>query len=253
MVRRVRKLFFLVLLIGIALPVAAGAGWFASRGWPQSWASADWSSAGIALDPRDERRAVVQVWAARTGRWKGIFATHSWIVTKRANAKRFDRYDVVGWGRPVRKNRYPVDGRWYGNEPRVIYELRGPRAASLIPEIERAVARYPWTQPGSYRTWPGPNSNTFIGWVARAVEGFDPDLPPTAIGKDFAPGWFEIMETPSNSGWQVSLKGLAGASLSAVEGVELHILGATLGIGLDPFSLKLPSLGRLSWGGAPQP
>ena len=40
---------------------------------------------------------VVQVYAARAWGWKGVFAVHSWIVTKRANAPAFERYEVVGW------------------------------------------------------------------------------------------------------------------------------------------------------------
>ena len=47
-----------------------------------------------------------------------MFAVHSWIVLKRENATSWTRYDVVGWGNPVRTNGWPPDGRWYGNTPR---------------------------------------------------------------------------------------------------------------------------------------
>ena len=61
--------------------------------------------------------ALVYVYAARTGRWKGIFAHHSWIVVKEKNAARYTRYDKVGWGRPVRTDGWPPDGRWFSNPP----------------------------------------------------------------------------------------------------------------------------------------
>ncbi|MEI9803883.1 MAG: DUF3750 domain-containing protein [Pseudolabrys sp.] len=44
-----------------------------------------------------------------------MFSVHSWVVFKRANARNWTRYDVVGWGMPVRTNGWPADGRWFGN------------------------------------------------------------------------------------------------------------------------------------------
>ena len=54
------------------------------------------------------------VFTGRTGRWKGIFAVHSWVVFKPKNAAAWNRYDVVGWGQPVRSNGWAPDGRWFG-------------------------------------------------------------------------------------------------------------------------------------------
>ena len=42
--------------------------------------------------------------SGRTGGWKGVFAVHSWVVFKRENGADWRRYDVVGWGNPVRIN-----------------------------------------------------------------------------------------------------------------------------------------------------
>ena len=50
---------------------------------------------------------------AAPARWKGIFAVHSWVVLKPENATSWTRYDVVGWGHPVRTNGWAPDGRWY--------------------------------------------------------------------------------------------------------------------------------------------
>jgi hypothetical protein len=52
--------------------------------------------------------------------------------------------------------------------------------------------------------------------------------------------------------------GVAGLSIGRAEGLELNLLGLTLGI--DPLApaLKLPGIGRIGWGGSaiaapPQP
>ena len=95
---------------------------WAQKDGPKNWHSADWSSAGILERPKlDDARVIV--FAARTGGLKGAFATHSWIVLKSPGATRYDRYDVVGWGKPVRKNAYDADGRWYSNEPKIQFEV----------------------------------------------------------------------------------------------------------------------------------
>ena len=43
----------------------------------------------------------------------------------------------------------------------------GDAVAPAVARVEAAVASYPY--PASYRTWPGPNSNTFTAWVGRNV------------------------------------------------------------------------------------
>ena len=131
----------LFVLAAILVPAAAFGAYFYAQGWPDSWNSADWSSTRTAPDPRTNTEAIIQVYAARAGRWKGALAVHTWITLKPRNARRFRRFDVVGWGRPVRRDAFPVDGLWYSNRPRVILELRGAEARRLIPKIEAAVTR----------------------------------------------------------------------------------------------------------------
>ena len=82
-----------------------------------AWSQADWSSARL-LPPRAAKpEAVVHVYAARTGRWKGVFAHHSWVVIKEKGASTYTRYDKVAWGRPVKVNNWAPDARWYGHRP----------------------------------------------------------------------------------------------------------------------------------------
>ena len=231
-----------LLLIG---PVAIAAASYGLSGPQPHWRDADRSPAGLAPDPAAAREAIVQIYAARAYRWRGIFADHTWIALKREGATAWTRYDVMGWGTPLKVNRGAPDGRWVGAVPQLVYELRGPEASRIIPGIEAAVASYPYGAPGGYTLWPGPNSNSFVAAIARAVDGFDPHLPPRAVGKDYGSGWLAVMRTPSKTGWQISLGGYAGIGIAAVEGIELHVLGSTLGLDVLRPAVKMPGLGRI--------
>ncbi|MFP6757311.1 MAG: DUF3750 domain-containing protein, partial [Alphaproteobacteria bacterium] len=73
------------------------------------------------------------------------------------------------------------------------------------------------------------------------------DLPPTAIGKDWLDaGNGELFaETPSNTGYQVSLFGVLGLLIGVEEGIEINIAGLTVGIDPLDLALKLPGVGRI--------
>lgn len=236
---------FLVLLFAFVIPALSHIGYRWIIGWPASWHQADWSSSGLLPKARHERGAVVYVFAARTGRWKGGVAHHSWVVTKRPGARRYTRYDVVGWGRPVRVNAYAPDGRWYSNVPQVVVTLRGRAARRAIPQIRKAVARYPYSRYGDYAVWPGPNSNTFVAHIARSVPALAPGLLPTAIGKDFRDGSHLIARTPSGTGWQIGWRGLFGLTIAWVEGVEVNFFGLVAGLDIRRPALKIPGWGRI--------
>src|SRR4029079_11757758 len=79
-------------------------GLYARKGRPASFRDADWSSVGMLPAANADREARFLVFTGRTGRWKGIFAVHSWVVFKTEHASSWSRYDVVGWGQPVRNN-----------------------------------------------------------------------------------------------------------------------------------------------------
>lgn len=241
-------MFFVILFLGlaVAVPIAIGAGLSLSRGWAESWRTADWSSSHLLPEAASVPEARVLILAARTGRWKSIFAEHMALVVKPEGATSWTRYDVVGWGNPVRRNAYAADAFWYGNRPYVAAQVSGPRAAALIPQIEQAIARYPYREAGSYMVWPGPNSNSFVAWVVRNTPGFDVELPPAAVGKDYLGGGFGIDRAPSGSGLTISAAGMLGLTLALKEGIELSLLGTTIGIDPDDLAVKLPSLGKLS-------
>jgi hypothetical protein len=234
-----------LLLAGLfLLPIGARAALYALDDQPQSWWRADWSSIGSLPAASAHPDARVLVLTARTGGWRGVFAVHSWIVLKPANGDRWTRYDVVGWGNPVRTNGWAPDGRWRGNDPVVVADLRGAEAARLIPKIETAVQGYQWRNAGDYRAWPGPNSNTFVASVLRAVPELGVALPGNAIGRDFRPG-FHAGFTDSRTGVEVNFSGYAGFKFGWVEGIELNVLGLVLGVDIRQPAVTLPGYGRL--------
>ncbi len=215
---------------------------------PGNWREASQAAVGLAPDPAATPEAVVQVYNARTVRWRGYFGVHTWIAAKPTGADRFRVYEVLGWqvrrgGSAVAiRDRLP-DARWYGNSPTLIAEQRGPHVDELIERIEVAVAAYPYAD--TYRIWPGPNSNTFIAHVLRAVPELSADLPPHAIGKDYLGDAFWA-PLPSGSGLQFNLYGVLGLAAGLEEGLEFNLLGLTIGIDPEDLAIKLPMAGSLS-------
>ncbi len=140
--------------------------------------------------------------------------------------------------------RGPADLLWYGAQPELLLERRGPGVDALIDCIEAAAAVYPYAN--EYRVWPSPNSNTFTAFVAWRVPELGLDLPPTAIGKDYLPDGQVVDRMPSGTGWQVSVYGLLGIGLAREEGIELNILGLAAGFDFNDRVLRLPGIGWLS-------
>ena len=231
-------------LLAILIVVLA----FAGASVATDWRTASRESAGIAPDPETTREAVVQVYVARAWGWRGYFGVHSWIAAKPTDAPAFTVYEVIGW-RAYRgmsavsiSNRAP-DARWFGSVPEIIADIRGQGVDDVIRRIDKAAHEYPYAK--EYRVWPGPNSNTFIAILARAAPELKLDLPPTAIGKDYLPNGSLFAATPSGTGGQFSLFGLFGVLVGLEEGLELNVLGATIGIDPLDLAVKLPGFGRV--------
>jgi hypothetical protein len=248
--RRIRRNTLMLVVAAIfLLPILARAALYALGDEPRSWRDADWSSTGLLPAARDYEPARVIVFTAKAGAWKGIFAVHSWIVLKDKGAREWTRYDVVGWGSPVRVNNWPADGRWYGSAPVVLADISGTEAERLIPRIEAAVAGYDYRDAGDYRIWPGPNSNSFVAAVLRAVPELGVSLPANAVGRDFREGFYAGL-TDSRTGVELNLNGLAAVKVGWVEGVEVDLLGLVAGLDLRHPGVKLPGYGRI---GVPPP
>lgn len=211
------------------------------------WRSASRAPVGLAPDAASTPEPVLQVYAARTVRWRGYFGVHTWIAVKPRDAASYTIYEVNGWrlrraGSSVAVSDRAPDSRWFGAMPRLLAERRGDGVEALIERIEQAASAYPYAD--SYRVWPGPNSNTFTAFVLRQVPELRVDLPATAIGKDYL-GTSLFAKTPSGTGVQVSVFGLLGVLVGVEEGVEINVLGATFGVDPLDLSFKLPLAGRV--------
>lgn len=243
------RMLIICSLIFIALPLYTVLSGQAPQG--RDFRTADRSSAGLAPRAETTPEAVVQVYFARALNWRGIFGVHTWIATKPANATEYTVHQVIGW-RIYRDLPAVVSGpgipdaRWFGNEPTLIADLRGDAAARAIPKIIEATAKYPY--PNEYTLWPGPNSNTFVAYIGRAVPELHMDLPSTAIGKDYPINGSLIDRTPSGTGYQLSMFGVAGLTMAREEGFELNLLGLTFGLDFYKPAIKLPFIGRLGMG-----
>jgi Protein of unknown function (DUF3750) len=239
-----RKLIMLAIFALFLVPLVARAALYAAGNGPRSWRDADWSSTGLLPPAAQDKAARVIVFTGTAGAWKGIFAVHSWIVLKPAGAREWTRYDVVGWGTPVRSNGWPADGRWFGNMPVAIADVSGIEAEKLIPKVEAAVKSYSYSHAGDYRIWPGPNSNSFTAAVLRAVPELGVALPPNAVGRDFRDGFY-AGRTDSGTGVELNLHGFAAVKIGWVEGIEVDLLGLVAGLDLRHPGVKLPGFGRI--------
>jgi len=242
-----RRLLSLLLVALFFLPVLVSGCMF---GRPDGvpWYEASREPTGLAPEPATTPEAVIQVYSARAVAWRGAFSVHTWVVVKPSGAPRYSRYEVLGFGvangaPAVRTDRTGPDNYWFGARPALVLNRRGPDCDAMIEKIRAAVANYPYAH--EYRAWPGPNSNTFIAFIARSVPELGLALPANAIGKDFLPGGALFGAAPSGTGLQVSLLGVAGLLVALKEGIEVNLLGLTIGIDFRDPALKLPGVGRL--------
>src|SRR5690242_16592022 len=113
--RTFRKTMTLAIFVLFLMPVLARATLYGFSDAPKSWRDADWSSTGTLGPATRDPEARLLVFTGTTGGWKGVLSVHSWVVFKTKGARSWTRYDVVGWGSPLRTNNWAPDGRWYGN------------------------------------------------------------------------------------------------------------------------------------------
>ena len=130
-----------------------------------------------------------------------------------------------------------------GRDVEVLNVIEGAEARRIAREIRAYAARY--RDASLYGPWPGPNSNTFVDRLARAVPGLRLEQHHNAMCKDFS--WFsEFGPTTTGTGLELETP-IAGVQVGLREGLELHLLALTFGVGFYPFAIKLPFLPRIGW------
>ncbi|MCC2672589.1 MAG: hypothetical protein K0Q72_5061, partial [Armatimonadetes bacterium] len=175
-------------------------------------------------------------------------ALHHWFVVIEPETGSTTRWEVwqnrdaggQSWGH-LHRNLMHADRPVGGGPSFTVATWTGDDARRLQAVLEQP-DEYPFRE--VYRYWPGPNSNTYAAWVlARA--GLLHDFDPRGIGKDFvAPYGFGLSRC---AGSTCLSSPLIGARWGRHVGLELHLLGLTLGIGHRPLRLKTP-LGLLRLG-----
>lgn len=191
---------------------------------------------------------IIQVYSARTLGKKGKLAVHTWVATKRKGEAQFIRYEIIGWrmrwaDEALAIYRGAPDAPWFGNPAYLLLDKRGEGVGELIDKVQQAVANYPYKQ--QYTIWPGPNSNTFTAYVGLQVPELGLDLPATAIGKDYREISSLAGFSPSGTGVQLSLWGLASLAVGYEEGLEINVLGLNFELDLFDLAIELPSVGRI--------
>jgi hypothetical protein len=170
-------------------------------------------------------------------------ARHPWISLREKQSDRWERWEVMccpegrALGSVRRSNVDPLsDHGAGGGDVRIHASFSGPRAERMISCLRHAAPRYPYRH--QYRAWPGPNSNTFVDYMAREC-GISVDLPAGSIGKDYRGVIVGLSTTSGGTGVQFETP-IIGAKVGLGEGVELHLFGMTWGVDLWPPALIVP-------------
>jgi len=239
------SVFILLTLSGVLLSF-----FFSNLDFSLNWHTANRSSAKMAPLPSECKEAIVQVYAARAFNWRGLFAVHTWIAAKEKNANSYTVYQVVDWlrflGLPSLSVKKDIPDRiWFGQKPLILSDIRGVVAENIIHQLPQVVSNYPWKN--HYVIWPGPNSNTFIAYIARKIPQLHSAMMPIAIGKDYLGAWKFYDVAPSNTGYQVSLYGVLGILLAKEEGLEINVCGVVFGFNFKKHALLFPGIGYISY------
>jgi hypothetical protein len=160
-------------------------------------------------------------------------ARHPWFAVRHAGDSAWHIFEVGGGGSEEDPFQHHSP---YGNP--ILHKLwRGDeadRAAACIervgPEVKRDIEDH-------YIFYPGPNSNTFGDVVLRKC-GLHASLPSTSVGKDWR-GWIGAGISSEGTGVQLETP-LLGIKLGLKEGIELHVIGLSIGIDLWPPAIIIP-------------
>lgn len=168
-------------------------------------------------------------------------ARHPWLAVRRAHASEWIVYEVPSvchcGDDPFHHEGYldPIlHAVWRGAEADRAADCIEHEAEAIIHDIDR-----------HYVFYPGPNSNTFGDRILRKCH-LHASLPSTSVGKDWR-GWIGAGVTSEGTGVQIETPVL-GLKLGLKEGIEVHVIGLSIGIDLWPPAIILPvGPGRLGF------
>lgn len=237
------KMLFFLLIIGLGIS-------YFKVDFSQDIRTTEQKSAQLAPHPDKERLPIVQVYEAREYKWKGLITTHSWIAVKPSFAREYTVYQINRFLAPQNKGSVleikqgVPDQFWFGNKPKVICEVKGQKAASVIRKIKQIAQFYPYKT--KYEFFPGPNANTFTSYVLNECNELQGDLSPLALGKDYHESTLSFERTPSDTGYKISFKGVCTVQIAKEEGVCVSFGGLTFGYNANQKEIYLPLVGVIN-------
>jgi hypothetical protein len=183
------------------------------------------------LDPPPNDETTIALLTGTLGPPLDDIARHPWFAVRRRGEQDWRVYEVPSVG----VERDPFRGHTPYKRPIVHKVWRGAEAERGADCLEREAG--PWIARLRYRFYPGPNSNTFGDVMLRRC-GLRASLPSTSVGKDWR-GAIGGGVTSEGTGLQLETP-LLGVKLGLKEGVELHVLGLSIGLDLWPPAIILP-------------
>ncbi|MFN3241998.1 MAG: DUF3750 domain-containing protein [Planctomycetota bacterium] len=180
--------------------------------------------------------------------WYSQFAEHGWYDVYDGSS--WIRIEILGRSTGVRMREIDAeqarsDERFDGREVHVLATYTGEAARAMVPVMIDKAPGFPHAN--GYEPWPGPNSNTFVEWLSHQVPGLWVEQYGTAVGKDYPiNGWVRAGVSTTRTGLELETP-YVGVQVGLQEGVELHLVGLTLGIDLWPPQVKLPFLPAFPW------
>ena len=170
------------------------------------------------------------------------FATHTYVDYRLDSDSDWYRVEVTHPKSGVRTVKLKEDAvhekiRW-NERVRILSQTNGQKHSNLIRDIRIFAKSY---DDSVYRSYPGPNSNTFIEKMTREVDGLSAQLDHNAIGKEIG---FHFGKTSGGTGIELQTPVL-GVAVGLKEGVELNVIGLSAGLSFWPPSLRVPFLPRI--------
>jgi hypothetical protein len=191
----------------------------------------------VALPPREQ--PYIAVLSGHLDEPTTMVARHSWIIANPGKGQELARYEYSGFGGlPRKRTSNPLI--YLDRESTLLHGvLLGDHATidKIMACLDVETPRYYEEHP-DYFPIPGPNSNTYVDQMMRRC-AIPFELPATAIGKDYR-GLVGASVTAGGTGVQLETW-LAGIKLGLKEGVELHILGFSIGVDFWPPAVIVPA------------
>lgn len=193
------------------------------------------------LDPPANDEATVALLTGTLGPPLDGIARHPWLVARHKGETEWHVYEVGGGGTEDDPFRHHSS---YGNP--ILHKVwRGAEAEAAAACLEREADAVKRHVESHYIFYPGPNSNTFGDVMLRKCN-LHASLPSTSVGKDWR-GWFGAGVSSEGTGLQLETPVL-GLKIGLKEGIELHVIGLSIGIDLWPPAIILPlGPGRLGF------